>query len=49
MRKHILLECKETGERLYLMSKNKKNTPDKLSLQKYSPKLRKKAVFTEVK
>jgi large subunit ribosomal protein L33 len=25
------------------------NTPDKLSLRKYSPKLRKHVVFTEVK
>ncbi|MBS4898416.1 MAG: 50S ribosomal protein L33 [Streptococcus sp.] len=34
---------------LYLTSKNKRNTPDRLQLKKYSPKLRKHVVFTEVK
>ena len=29
--------------------KNKRNTPDRLQLKKYSPKLRKHVVFTEVK
>jgi len=38
-----------SGERLYLTSKNKRNTPDRLQLKKYSPKLRKHVVFTEVK
>lgn len=49
MRKRILLECKETGERLYLTSKNTRNTPDRLTLLKYSPKLRKRVPFTEIK
>ncbi|KRL98497.1 50S ribosomal protein L33 [Liquorilactobacillus satsumensis] len=49
MRTNILLECVETGERLYITSKNKRNTPEKLQLKKYSPKLRKKALFVEVK
>ncbi|KRM56157.1 MULTISPECIES: 50S ribosomal protein L33 [Lacticaseibacillus] len=49
MRNNILLACAETGERIYLTSKNKRNTPDKLQLKKYSPKLRKRVVFTEVK
>ncbi|GAF39568.1 hypothetical protein FC83_GL001056 [Agrilactobacillus composti DSM 18527 = JCM 14202] len=49
MRNHILLEHKETGERIYLTTKNKRNTPDRLSLRKYSPKLRKHVVFTETK
>ena len=49
MRVNILLECTETGERLYLTSKNKRNNPDRLELKKYSPKLRKKVVFREVK
>ena len=35
--------------RLYLTSKNKRNTPDRLQLKKYSPKLRKHVIFTEVK
>ena len=46
---NITLEHKESGERLYLTSKNKRNTPDRLQLKKYSPKLRKHVVFTEVK
>ena len=42
MRVNITLEHKESGERLYL-------TPDRLQLKKYSPKLRKHVIFTEVK
>lgn len=49
MRQNIILECIETGERLYLTSKNKRNTPDRLELKKYSPKLRRKAIFRETK
>lgn len=49
MRQNIILECLETGERLYLTSKNKRNTPDRLELKKYSPKLRRKAIFREAK
>ena len=47
MRQTITLAC--AGERLYLTSKNKRNTPEKLQLKKYSPKLRRRALFTEVK
>lgn len=49
MRVNILLEHKETGERMYLTSKNKRNNPERLELKKYSPKLRKHVIFTEVK
>ena len=49
MRVNILLEHKETGERMYLISKNKRNNPERLELKKYSPKLRKHVIFTEVK
>ncbi|CAD7483365.1 50S ribosomal protein L33 [Lacticaseibacillus paracasei] len=49
MRNNIILGNNETGERIYLTSKNKRNTPDRLQLKKYSPKLRKRLVFTEVK
>ena len=49
MRVNITLEHKESGERLYLTSKNKRNTPDRLQLKKYSPNLRKHVIFTEVK
>jgi len=48
MRVNITLEHKESGERLYLTSKNKRNTPDRLQLKKYSPKLRKHVVFLEI-
>lgn len=43
------LVSEESGERIYYTSKNKMNTPDKLSLRKYSPKLRKHVTFTETK
>ncbi|ERN50457.1 50S ribosomal protein L33 [Lacticaseibacillus paracasei] len=49
MRNNIILGNNETGERIYLTSKNKRNSPDRLQLKKYSPKLRKRVVFTEVK
>ena len=49
MRNNIILGNNEAGERIYLTSKNKRNTPDRLQLKKYSPKLRKRVVFTEVK
>lgn len=49
MRQNIILECVETGERLYLTSKNKQNTPQRLERMKYSPKLRRKALFREAK
>lgn len=48
-RKIVGLVSEESGERLYYTMKNTMNTPDKLSLRKYSPKLRKHVVFTEVK
>jgi len=49
MRVNITLEHKESGERLYLTSKNKRNNPERLELRKYSPKLRKHVIFKEVK
>lgn len=49
MRNNILMECKETGERLYLTTKNHRNNPDRLELMKYSPKLRRRTLFAEVK
>ncbi|KRL37014.1 50S ribosomal protein L33 [Liquorilactobacillus uvarum] len=49
MRKNIVLGNMQTKERLYLTSKNTRNTPEKLKLLKYSPKLKKKIWFTEVK
>ena len=50
MRVNITLEHKESGERLYLTSKNKRNTPDRLQLKKYSPTCKfPNITFTEVK
>lgn len=48
-RKIIGLVSEESGERIYYTSKNMQNTTEKLSLKKYSPKLRKHVVFTETK
>jgi len=48
-RKIIGMVSEESGERIYYTSKNMQNTPDKLSLRKYSPKLQKHVVFTETK
>lgn len=49
MRQNIVWECVETGERLYLTTKNKRNNPERLELKKYSPKLRRRSIFKEVK
>lgn len=48
-RKIIGLVSEESGHRLYYTVKNTQNTPEKLSLKKYDPVLRKHAVFTETK
>lgn len=48
-RKIIGLVSEATGERIYYTTKNTMNTPEKLSLLKYSPKLRKRVVFIETK
>lgn len=48
-RKVIGMVSEESGHRIYYTVKNTQNTPDKLSLRKYDPVLRKHAVFTETK
>jgi large subunit ribosomal protein L33 len=48
-RKIIGLVSEESGERIYYTTKNTQNTPEKLSLRKYSPKLRKHVIFLETK
>ncbi|MGH7195261.1 MAG: 50S ribosomal protein L33 [Candidatus Saccharimonadales bacterium] len=48
-RKLIGLVSAESGERIYYTSKNTMNSPDKLSLKKYSPRLHRHVVFTETK
>lgn len=48
MRKTIILANADTKEKLYLTSKNPKNTPHKIKLKKYSPKLKHRVWFTEI-
>ena len=48
-RKLIGMVSEESGERIYYTHKNTVNTPEKLTLRKYSPKLRKHVLFTETK
>lgn len=47
-RRLIALECVETGMRTYVSAKNVVNTPDKLEIKKYNPKLRRHTVHKEV-
>lgn len=48
-RKLFGLVSKESGARTYYTKKNTMNTPEKLTLRKYDPKLRKHVTFTETK
>ncbi len=48
-RRIVGLVSEESGERIYYTTKNTQNTPDKLSLRKYSPRLRKHVLFVETK
>lgn len=48
-RKIVGLVSAESGERIYYTTKNVQNTPDKLKLMKYSPKLKKRVLFEETK
>ncbi|WP_412988217.1 50S ribosomal protein L33 [Pediococcus siamensis] len=49
MRVHITLECTECRNRQYLSSKNKRNNPDRLELNKYCPRERKVTLHRETK
>lgn len=46
MQNNIILECVETGERLYLTSKNQRNTPYRLELKKIFTKTTAKSNFS---
>lgn len=48
-RKLVGLVSEESGVRQYYTKRNTMNTPEKLSLRKYDPVLRKHVVFTETK
>jgi large subunit ribosomal protein L33 len=46
-RKTIGLVCEETGHRHYYTTKNTQNTPEKLSLKKYNPVVRRHTLYVE--
>jgi large subunit ribosomal protein L33 len=48
-RKTIGMVSEESGHRHYYTRKNTMNTPDKLSLRKYDPVLRKHVTYVETK
>lgn len=48
-RKIIGLVSEESGHRHYYTVKNTMNTPDKISLKKYDPVLRRHALYVETK
>jgi len=48
-RKIVGLVSQESGHRTYYTVKNAQNTPDKLELKKYDPKLRKHVKYVETK
>ncbi|MBQ8468497.1 MAG: 50S ribosomal protein L33 [Clostridia bacterium] len=49
MRTRITLECTECKQRNYDTYKNKKNDPDRISLDKYCPFCKKHTVHKETK
>ena len=49
VRINITLECKTCKERNYTTSKSKRNTPNKLELQKYCPRCRIHTLHRETK
>lgn len=48
-RKLVGLVSDDSNHRTYYTTKNNQNTPDKLVLKKYDPKLRKHVTYTETK
>ena len=49
MRDSIRLECTVCHERNYTTEKNKKNNPDRIELNKYCPRCKKRTVHKEAK
>ena len=45
----VSLKCTECKEANYTVSKNKKNTTEKLEISKYCPKCNKQTTFKETK
>lgn len=48
-REIIRLVCVEDGQHYVVTTKNKQNTPERLELKKYNPRLRKVTVHREKK
>lgn len=48
-RKIVGMVSEESGHRTYYTVKNTMNTPDKLSIRKYDPRVRKHVTYTETK
>jgi large subunit ribosomal protein L33 len=48
-RKIIGLVSEDSGHRHYYTTKNTMNTPDKISIRKYDPVLKRHALYTETK
>ena len=49
MRDKVTLACKECGQRNYHTTKNKKNNPDRIELQKYCKFCKKHTTHKETK
>ncbi|KQN97120.1 50S ribosomal protein L33 [Paenibacillus sp. Leaf72] len=49
MRVTVTLACTETGDRNYTTSKNKRTTPERLEMRKYSPALGRVTVHRETR
>ena len=49
MRENIIYKCTECGEENYINTKNKRNHPDRMEINKYCPRCNKKTVHKEKK
>lgn len=49
MRENVTLKCSKCGLEPYRTSKNKRNTPDRLRLDKYCPKCKERTEHVEKK
>ncbi len=47
MRDNIILKCTECGEENYINTKNKRNHPDRMEVNKYCPRCNKKLYTKE--
>ncbi|RSL30929.1 50S ribosomal protein L33 [Salibacterium salarium] len=49
MRVQVTMACTETGDRNYITTKNKRKNPERIELNKFSPRLNKHTVHRETK